>query len=67
VSWILGMVSTHAGSGISAIVDGVSLSACFNLPRGIEVNSVGTIFVADQVNNRIRMIASSGVYYSSHD
>ena len=55
------MVSTLAGSGTAAWADGLGTAASFKGPSGVSVDSNGAVYVADQINNRIRMVASSGV------
>jgi hypothetical protein len=57
--YVVGVVSTLAGSGSAAYGDGVGATASFRNPRGIAVSSNGIIFVADSDNHRVRMIASS--------
>jgi sugar lactone lactonase YvrE len=53
-------VITLAGGGASGILagsnDGIGSSALFNLPVGISVDFLGTVYVADFNNNRIRAI-----------
>jgi hypothetical protein len=57
---LLGIVTTLAGSGQS-FVDGTGTAARFNLPRGVAViPSTNVIVVADEVNNRIRLITYPG-------
>jgi sugar lactone lactonase YvrE len=54
-------VSTFAGqAGASAADDGTAGSARFNAPRGVVVDSVGQVFVADTVNHTIRKISPGG-------
>ncbi|GEM_PF-645252 len=55
-----GQVSTFAGSGTMGFADGSPEEASFNFPAGIVINSAGYLFVADIVNNRIRMINPNG-------
>ena len=57
---MLGVVSTMAGSGSASYGDGVGVSAMFNYPRGVSVDSSGTVYVGDNSNHRIRKISSSG-------
>ena len=51
-----GVVSTIAGNGTQGFVDGNGVTAEFYYPSGVAVDGHGNIFVADQNNNRIRMI-----------
>ncbi|MFA6945154.1 MAG: hypothetical protein WC220_04550, partial [Pedobacter sp.] len=55
-----GIVSTIAGNRTTGFADGPAASTMFNAPTGIAVSSSGDIFIADQVNNRIRKIDTSG-------
>ncbi len=54
-------VSTLAGSGVLGSTDGTGTLASFNNPGGITVDASGNVYVADQTNNKIRMITSAGV------
>jgi sugar lactone lactonase YvrE len=54
-----GVVTTIAGSGTRAVVDGTGLEASFHEPLGIAVDSNGNLFVTD--NHTIRKITSAGV------
>jgi len=53
-------VSTFAGDGTDAYLDGPLLSAKFHTPIDIAISADGTLFVADYNGRRIRKIA--GVY-----
>jgi hypothetical protein len=55
-----GVVTTLAGSGSAAWSDGVGTAASFFNPIGIAVDNNGVVFVADDSNQRIRMISTAG-------
>ena len=42
-------------------VDGTGSAAIFNRPSNLAVSSLGTVYVADTYNNRIRMISPTGM------
>lgn len=56
-----GGVSTFAGNGGTAIVDGTGTSATFHNPAGIAIDIQGNLYVADYYDNRIRKISPDGV------
>ncbi len=56
-----GNVSTLAGSGVAGSTDGQGTAASFREPWGLTVDSLGTVYVADTKNNKIRKITSSGL------
>ena len=51
-----GVVTTVAGTGLSGNVDATGTSASFNRPSGVCIDGAGNLFVADQLNHRIRKI-----------
>lgn len=57
-----GVVSTIAGTGFAGSHDDSDgLKASFNQPNGIATDRKGNVFVADQLNHRIRKINAAGV------
>ena len=57
-----GMVTTLAGNpAVAGFADGQGVSANFNNPKGIAVDTQGNIYIADTYNNRIRKITSDGI------
>ncbi|MDB5096774.1 MAG: hypothetical protein JWM80_1195 [Cyanobacteria bacterium RYN_339] len=56
-----GTVSTLAGDGVAGHVDGEGHLARFNYPRGVAVDPVGNVYVADTDNDRIRKITPQGM------
>ena len=56
-----GMVSTLAGSGAGASIDGIGTTAAINGPIGIAFSTTGLfIYIADEGGCKIRSYASSG-------
>ena len=56
-----GVVSTYAGTGFAGAQDDANgLKASFNQPNGIAIDLKGNVFVADQLNHRIRKISVAG-------
>jgi hypothetical protein len=51
-----GVVSTIAGNGIQGYLDGDSTQTEFKNPFGITVDKNGIVYVADELNNRIRKL-----------
>ncbi len=58
-----GVISTIAGTGTSGFSGdgGAATAAQMYLPTGITVDASGNVYIADQYNNRIRKINTSGV------
>jgi len=56
-----GLVSTLSGSGTQGSDDGQGTAASFNGPTGVCVDASGNLYVADQMNNKIRKISPSGL------
>ncbi len=56
-----GKVSTLAGSGTDGFKDGPAATAQFADPAGIAVDSKGNVYVADQNNDRVRLISGGKV------
>ena len=57
-AWV---VTTLAGSGTSGSTDGTGTSARFSSPKGMAVDDVGNVYVADTNNYTIRKVTSAGV------
>lgn len=58
---IYSSTSTFAGNGSSGTVDGKSSVATFNRPSKISVDHFGNLYVADELNNKIRKITPDGI------
>ena len=59
-------VSTYAGSGASGSDDGSTTTASFDNPRGLALAADGRLFVADEQNQRIRVIDANGSTVSTY-
>ncbi len=55
-----GVVSTLAGNGSYGYADGGGAASKFYVPKGVAVDLAGNVYVADENNNRIRKITSTG-------
>jgi ABC-type branched-subunit amino acid transport system substrate-binding protein len=56
-----GTVTTLAGTGEPGYRDGPAREAQFNTPTDVAVNSMGVLYVADSVNDRIRAVSPDGM------
>ncbi|MGD0778292.1 MAG: hypothetical protein ABSC05_36380 [Candidatus Solibacter sp.] len=58
-----GIISTLAGNGITGFSGdgGLATGAQLNGPRGVAVDSLGNVYIADTNNNCVRQVAPSGV------
>jgi hypothetical protein len=54
------VVTTISGSPADGYADGVGTDAIFSSPTGIAVDTNGLLYIADNVNNRIRKITPTG-------
>ena len=56
-----GLATTFAGNILAGKADGTGISATFNLPDAIAIDTKGDLYVADGGNNAIRKITPAGV------
>ncbi len=56
-----GMVSTVAGTGVRGGKDGPASEAQFNQPIDVDIDEEGNLYVADNINHRIRKITPDGM------
>ena len=52
-----GVVSTWAGNGSVGSANGRGLAASFNGPTGVALDAAGHLYVADELNNLIRIVS----------
>ena len=60
IDFLTGIITTVAGSGSPGFEgdEGSGLDAAFHSPHGVDVDHRGNIYIADTLNNRIRMVDS---------
>jgi uncharacterized protein (TIGR03437 family) len=58
-----GTISTVAGNGVAGFTaDGIQATVgSLNEPEGVAVDRIGNLYIADTVNNRVRMVSPAGV------
>jgi sugar lactone lactonase YvrE len=56
-----GQVTKYAGTGGPSSLDGNAISATFNKPTGVRVDSTGNVYVSDMFGCKIRKITPAGV------
>jgi len=58
-----GLITTVAGNGTNAFAGdgGPATNASLNYPFGVVLDASGNLYIADQVNNRIRKVAPNGL------
>jgi sugar lactone lactonase YvrE len=58
-----GVISTVAGNGSQGYMGdgGFATQAKLNIPRGVAIDAIGNLFIADSGNNLIRKIATNGI------
>ena len=59
--YLVGTVTTLAGSGFGGSTDATGTAASFNNPYSVAVDASGNVYVADAQNNKIRKVTSAGV------
>ena len=57
-----GTITTVAGNGVQGVAGdgGPATSAQLNQPAGVTLDSAGNMYIADQGNNRVRMVSTNG-------
>jgi trimeric autotransporter adhesin len=56
-----GIITTIAGNGVAGQgEEGLAVNSSFSYPKGITIDDLGRIYIADAGNNRIRRISTNG-------
>ena len=63
---VVGVVATVVGGVSGGQADGTGSQATFLYPMGVAVDSLGTVYVADNNNHKIRRITPAGVNSKWH-
>ena len=56
-----GDVSTFAGNGLGGFADGTVSTASFSEVEGMAFDAIGNLYIADELNERIREITPAGI------
>lgn len=58
-----GIITTVAGNGIGGFVSdgGFATATSLQLPAGVALDAAGNLYIADNLNNRVRRVSTSGV------
>ena len=56
-----GLVSTFAGSGLSAHTNGIGIAAAFKFPQALAIDAAGNLYVGDRYAYRVRKITTAAV------
>lgn len=58
-----GIITTIAGNGVNAFGGdgGPALSASLNNPVGVAVDAAGNVYIADELNRRVRVVDAAGI------
>ncbi len=59
-SGTLTLIAGNSRAGFSGD-GGPAVNAQLNSPQGVAVDSAGNVYIADSLNNRVRMVSSSGI------
>jgi hypothetical protein len=58
-----GLIYTYAGNGTATFAGdgGTAITASINNPRGLSIDPLGNLYIADMTNNRIRKVTPLGI------